>query len=117
MAVGSESHRLGTLVDVVAAPSSHVVRSRHHNGYALHPDAKVIILEVKCGSQRTYRRHTGRPMRFPKSWPDTPQAQHQLQLIVTRKLFELTYQTPVSRSYVVRLYEVPAARTRGRRTT
>lgn len=103
--VGSEAHRLGTMVDVVAAPSSHVARSRHHNSYTLRAGARVVLLEVKCGFQRAYRRHTGQRMRFPASWVDTPQAQHQLQVAVTRALFELTYQTPIACAYILRLYE------------
>jgi hypothetical protein len=100
------------MVDVVAAPSSHVTRSRDNNSYALRAGAKVVLLEIKCGFQRAYRRHTGQRMRFPASWVDTPQAQHQLQVAVTRALFECTYQTPIAGAYIVRLYEAsrrPAA--------
>lgn len=93
------------MVDVVVAPSSHVTRSRDTNSYTLRAGARVLLLEVKCGFQRTYRRHTGQFMRFPASWVDTPQAQHQLQVAVTRALFERTYQTPIAGAYVLRLYE------------
>jgi len=103
--VGSEAHRIGTMVDVVVAPSSHVQRSRSHNGFALRAGARVLLIEVKCGFQRTYRRHTGQFMRFPTTWVDTPQAQHQLQVAVTRALFERTYQTPIAGAYILRLFE------------
>lgn len=105
VAVGSEQHRIGTMVDVVATPSSHVARSRNSNCYTLRSGAQVFLLEVKCGFQRTYRRHTGRFMAYPPLWVDTPQAQHQLQLAVTLDLFERTFRTPVAGSFVLRLFE------------
>jgi hypothetical protein len=106
VAVGSEQHRIGTMVDVVATPSSHAVRSRNHNSFALRAGAEVFILEVKCGFQRSYRRHTGQFMAYPHRWTDTPQSQHQLQLAVTCDLFRRTFQTPIAGAYILRLFEV-----------
>jgi hypothetical protein len=106
--VGSEQHRIGTMVDVVVTPSTHVARTRSHNSYVLRTGAQVFLLEIKCGFQRTYRRHTGMFMKYPPRWVDAPQAQHQLQLAVTCDLFERTFQTPVAGSFVVRLFEVRA---------
>lgn len=111
--VGSEILHLGTAVDVIATSSRNVRRSHTSNSYMLVPGARVSLLEVKCGFQRTYRRHTREGMNLVSTasvpmptWTDAAYYQHQLQLGVTVALFKRTYLNPQSKAYVVRLFQV-----------
>ena len=113
VAVGCESLRLGTAVDVVVTSSRNVRRSHVSNSYVLIPGARISALEVKCGFQRTYRRHTRENMNIaftapgPTSvWTDAAYYQHQLQLGVTVELFRRTYRNPPGNAFVLRLFQV-----------
>lgn len=88
--VGSVSLRLGTAVDLVVVPRAQL--RRHGRGWRLAAGARLVLLEVKTGFGRDYYRHTRHAPAAPlQSWHDAPYHQHQLQLWLTRTLFERTY--------------------------
>lgn len=82
LCVGHAAWRLATRVDLVA---------KHQNG-------GWGIFELKCGFDGYYEASTGKNMLEPLYFcPDAPKWQHQLQLLVTKRLFEHTY--PAARLY------------------
>lgn len=95
--VGSRRHRLATAVDVVCAPRD-AVRAAPGRGWrrAVPGDPAplpVVLLELKCGFRGRYTQpHTPPRMRAPLQSTDTSfRSQHQLQLLLTRWLFESTF--------------------------
>jgi hypothetical protein len=106
--VGSLDARLGTAVDIVAVRPEHVVRLPHGGGFQLRPGSPVVLIELKCGFEDTYHKHTGQNMRVPLAHLDDSYAnQHQLQLLLTRILFERTYRHQghsVSEAAVLRVH-------------
>ena len=106
LCVGSLDARLGTAVDVVCALSTGVQRLPEGR-WLLRPGATVVLLELKCGWEQTYQRYCGR-MKAPLAHlTDSPEHQHQLQLLLTRILFERTYRGrghAVSSAAVVRVH-------------
>lgn len=76
---GAESVRVGTAVDLVCRPR----RSRSLR--------QVVLIELKCGFRKYLRRYAGHMNAPYTQINDSPFYQHQLQLNLTRLLFEHTF--------------------------
>lgn len=91
-AVGSMDTRLGTAVDILATRKACVERLPNGTGFGLKPGSPLVIVELKCGFENTYHKHTGRNMRAPLAHlEDSYHMQHQLQLFLTGVLWQRTY--------------------------
>ena len=87
--VGSAKARLGTAVDLVCVHEDDLLRWA--DGCSLRPGARVVLVELKCGYETNYERYVG-PMEAPlQRLNDSPHEQHQVQLLLTRILFERTF--------------------------
>lgn len=91
-AVGSMDTRLGTAADIIAARGACVERLPNGIGFRLKPGAPLVIIELKCGFENTYHKHTGQNMRAPLAHlEDSYRMQHELQLFLTVVLWQRTY--------------------------
>jgi hypothetical protein len=73
--VGDKNLKLGTGVDLVCQNA----------------DGEIVLLEIKTGGERYYTPKDAQRMKKPFNMLDTsPWSQHQLQLLATKKLFEIT---------------------------
>lgn len=91
-AVGSMDTRLGTAADIIATRSVFVERLPNGTGFHLKPGAPLVIIELKCGFENTYHKHTGKNMRPPLAHlEDSYRMQHELQLFLTVVLWQRTY--------------------------
>lgn len=109
--VGSAALRLGTAVDIVCR------RFGNQRIQDLTSDAKkvkeskfkgrngVVIIELKCGYKDRYTSGTKMMVDECASLVNTPLNQHQLQLLATCKLFEITYGTSyyIEDAFVIRV--------------
>jgi hypothetical protein len=104
--VGSLDARCGTAVDLVCVRTRALGTAAVRPGARLAPGTPVVLIELKCGYDRTFRLYSG-CMKAPLAHlRDSPLEQHQLQLLVTRILFQRTYRTahPVADAAVVRVH-------------
>lgn len=89
--VGSARFRLGTAIDVLC--------TKRGRGNAL------IVLEIKCGFDRYYLKHSRTPMTRPfHKLKDSCYYQHQLQLMSTAWLLEQCPETIQSPAFVLRAH-------------
>jgi hypothetical protein len=69
-------------------------------------DGHLFLFEIKCGFAGYYKRHTPYRMRKPlQAFDDSPYNQHQLQLLITVRMFEHTYARRLRGAAVLRATE------------
>lgn len=94
---GSAALRLGTATDIVCKrignrtlreSSPEAIAERQTKARGRQP---VVIVELKCGYKNRYLKSSGTMQDECESLMNNPLNQHQLQLLATCKLFEMTY--------------------------